>query len=220
LTLQYARGFRDALLSDRYYRGETGRGFITGNPDLRPETSNQFDLSLRYRSGAWAVNGFAYLYRIEDLIERYKEDGNYFFRNRGEGEIRGFELEAVRALSADLSLQFGAWWLDGEILDDHSPVDDIPAPGVSITLRESAPRGLRWMIRGVAFARLDEPGPSEQVVPGYAVLDGAIGWAFTEGLQLQLLGRNLLDRTYLGSADEDAVLAPGRSFILTVRGRL
>ena len=76
------------------------------------------------------------------------------------------------------------------------------------------------MIRGVAFARLDEPGPSEQVVPGYAVLDGAIGWAFTEGLQLQLLGRNLLDRTYLGSADEDAVLAPGRSFILTVRGRL
>jgi iron complex outermembrane receptor protein len=220
LTLQVARGFRDALLSDRYYRGETGRGFITGNPDLGPETSNQLDLSLRYRSGSWVLNAFGYLYRIEDLIERYKDTGDYFFRNRGEGEIRGLELEAARSLSASLSLHLGAWWLDGEILDDHSPVDDIPAPGLSVVLRDSRPQGLRWMVRGAAYARHDDPGPSEQIVPGYAVLDGAIGWAFSEKLQLQLLGRNLLDKAYLGSADEDSVLAPGRSFTLTLRGRL
>jgi outer membrane receptor protein involved in Fe transport len=76
------------------------------------------------------------------------------------------------------------------------------------------------MMRGAAYARHDDPGPSEQVVPGYAVLDGAIGWAFSEKLQLQLLGRNLLDKAYLGSADEDSVLAPGRSLTLTLRGRL
>jgi outer membrane receptor protein involved in Fe transport len=34
VTGQVARGFRDPTLSDRYYRGPTGRGFITGNPDL------------------------------------------------------------------------------------------------------------------------------------------------------------------------------------------
>ena len=33
-TLQLARGFRDPVLSDRYFRGPSGRGFITGNPDL------------------------------------------------------------------------------------------------------------------------------------------------------------------------------------------
>ncbi len=220
LTLQVAHGFRDALLSDRYYRGETGRGFITGNPDLGPETSNQLDLSLRYRSSSWVLNAYGYLYRIEDLIERYKDDGDYFFRNRGEGEIRGLEIEAARSLNASVSLHLGAWWLDGEILDDQSPVDDIPAPGLSVVLRDSRPEGLRWMIRGAAYLRHDDPGPSEQIVPGYAVLDGAIGWAFSEKLQVQLLGRNLLDRTYLGSADEDSVLAPGRSFILTLRGRL
>lgn len=220
LTLQLARGFRDPLLSDRYYRGETGRGFITGNPGLDPETANQFDLALRYRSGTWNVGGSAYLYRIRDMVERYKIDDDYFFRNRGEGEIRGIELEAARSLSDSLSLHLGAWWLDGEVRDDGSPVDDIPAPGVSLVLRDSKPEGLRWMIRGAAFARHDDPGPSEQIIPGYAVLDGAIGWAFSEKIQLQLLGRNLFDRTYLGSADEDAVLAPGRSFTLTLRGRL
>ncbi len=220
LTLQVARGFRVPLLSDRYYRGETGRGFITGNPDLEPETADQFDLALRYRSDTWNVGGSAYLYRIKDLIERYKVDGDYFFRNRGEGEIRGLELEAARSLFGSVSLHLGAWWLDGEVRDDGSPIDDIPAPGVSLVLRDSKPEGLRWMIRGAAYARHDDPGPSEQVVPGYAVLDGAIGWAFSESLQLQLLGRNLFDRAYLGSADEDAVLAPGRSFTLTLRGRL
>lgn len=220
LTLQVAHGFRDPLLSDRYYRGETGRGFITGNPELDPETADQFDLALRYRSNTWNVGGAAYLYRIKDMVERYKEGGDFFFRNRGEGEIRGLELEAARSLSDTVSLHFGAWWLAGEVRDDGSPVDDIPAPGLSLVLRDSRSEGLRWMVRGAAFTRRDDPGPSEQVVPGYAVLDGAIGWAFSEKLQLQLLGRNLFDRTCLGSADEDSVLAPGRSFTLTLRGRL
>jgi outer membrane receptor protein involved in Fe transport len=41
LTAQLSRGFRDPTLSDRFYRGPTGRGFITGNPELNPETSIQ-----------------------------------------------------------------------------------------------------------------------------------------------------------------------------------
>ena len=43
MTAQVARGFRDPILSDRFYRGPVGRGFIEGNPDLKPETSLQFD---------------------------------------------------------------------------------------------------------------------------------------------------------------------------------
>ncbi len=47
VTAQVSRGFRDPTLSDRYFRGPSGRGFITGNPDLDPETSLQFDLTAR-----------------------------------------------------------------------------------------------------------------------------------------------------------------------------
>ena len=54
-TAQVARGFRDPTLSDRYFRGPTGRGFITGNPGLEPETSLQFDLALRYAAARWRV---------------------------------------------------------------------------------------------------------------------------------------------------------------------
>ena len=51
LTGQVARGCRDPILSDRFYRGPVGRGFMQGNPDLKPERSVQCDLSARYIAG-------------------------------------------------------------------------------------------------------------------------------------------------------------------------
>jgi len=220
LTLQLARGFRDATLSDRFYRGVTGRGVIIGNPDLESETSRQLDLALRWRAGRvqLALNG--YLYRIEDLIERYKEDGVYSFRNRGEAQLDGLEFEATIELAERTALQTGAWWEHGEIRGSGDPVDDIPAPGLFATFRRATDRGLWWMVRGRVLARKTRPGPSEQEVPGYAMLDAGVGGALGDHVEIRLLGRNLLDRRHLDSNDENAVLAPGRSIVLSVIARL
>jgi len=220
LSLQAARGFRDALLSDRYYHGPTGRGTITGNPELEPETSNQYDLAVRWRSGSWQLAGYGYLYRIEDLIERYKEGSDYYFRNRGEAEIRGVELEGDVSLGAGLQLGVGAQWLEGEVLDDGTPTDDVPAPGGFVVLRSDTGQRWSWMVRGAAYDRDERPGPTEQVVPGYGVVDASVGYRLSPALELQLLGRNLLDNTHLASADEATVLAAGRSLQLSVRGIL
>jgi len=220
LSGQYSRGFRSPLLSDRFYRGETGRGFITGNPDLEPETADQYDISLRFRSEEWQFGGYAYLYRIRDMIEKYKENGDYYFRNRAESEIRGVELEASTVLLGSISLTASAWWLRGEILDDAGPTNDVPAPGAHLVLRRDPECGLGWMARGAVFLEDDRPGSSEIRVGGYAVIDGAVNWTFPSGLRIQFSGRNLLDHAYPGSADEDAVLAPGRSFVVSMQGFL
>ncbi|MEE4271489.1 MAG: TonB-dependent receptor [Thermoanaerobaculales bacterium] len=218
-TLQIARGFRDPLLSDRYYRGITGRGFITGNPDLEPETSRQVDLAVHWRRDRLSLAGYAYAYRIDDLIERYRTDTGYFFRNRGAGEITGVEVEAGWVLDSGVELNLGAWWLRGEVVDDGSPTDDVPAPGVSAVIRGTPADRWWWMLRGAVYLEDDRPGPSEQAVPGYAVLDAGVGLRLSDALELNLLGRNLFDKAYLDSSDEDAVLAPGRSFQLSIRGR-
>lgn len=218
LSAQVARGFRDALLSDRYYRGITGRGDITGNPDLEPETSRQLDVALRYTPGQVTVAGYAYWYRIEDLIERYKTGGDYFFRNRGEAEIRGFELEVLATLGHGVLAQAAVQLQRGEIRDDGSDANDIPSDGVILTLRRDPAASWWWLVRGAVYARDDRPGASERVVPGYAALDLGVGIRIAPGLEAQLLGRNLLDRSYLDSADENAVLAPGRSLEVTLRG--
>jgi outer membrane receptor protein involved in Fe transport len=220
LTGQAARGFRDALLSDRYYRGITGRGFITGNPDLEPETSAQYDLAVRYRSSRFSLAAYGYLYRIDDLIERYSVGDDFFFRNRLLAEIRGVEVEGELRWAHGLSLLGGAQYLRGEVRDDGTPTDDIPPAGVFVVLRGEPNHRWWWMVRAAAYARDDRPGPTEQEVPGYDVLDAGVTWTLSTAVQLQLLGRNLLDSAYLVSADEDAVLAPGRSIQLSLRGTL
>ena len=215
-----ARGFRDPLLSDRYYRGETGRGFITGNPDLDPETSLQFDLALRYSPDSMAVGLYVYRYRIYDLIERFRIGDDFFFRNRGESEISGVEVETSFVIGNGLELNAGAHVLQGEVVDDGSPTDGVPPPGVFVVVRGNPSARWWWMARGAAYARDDRPGPTEREIPGYAVLDAGAGYSLTDWLEVSLLGRNLFDRSFLASSDEDAVLAPGRSIQLVLRGRL
>jgi outer membrane receptor protein involved in Fe transport len=181
LTAQVARGFRDPLLSDRYYRGHTGRGFVTGNPTLESETSLQYDLAIRRRSPRFDLAVYGFLYRVDDLIERFRDGDDFFFRNRGRAEITGVEVEADIDLAERLSLLLGGHYLRGEVRDDGTPTDDVPAPGAYLMLRGESGSRWWWMVRAAA---------------------------------------NLLDSAYLGSADEDAVLAPGRSIQLGLRGRL
>ena len=55
---------------------------------------------------------------------------------------------------------------------------------------------------------------------GSVVLDAGVGYAIADWLDISVLGRNLFDRAYLSSTDEAAVLAPGRSLQVVLRGRL
>jgi len=217
LTLQVARGFRDATLSDRYYHGVTGRGFATGNPDLEPESSLQLDGSVVWTRGPLRLAAYGYWYRIHDLIERYKSGNDYFFRNRGEATIRGVEVEGQVAVAGDLRLEFGAQHLRGEADDTGEPTDDVPPPGVFVTLRRDPGRAWWWLVRAAAFARDERAGPTEGVMPGYGVCDAGAGCRLGARLELDVLVRNLFDAGYPGSADEKAVLAPGISVQVGLR---
>ncbi|HET6277878.1 MAG TPA: TonB-dependent receptor, partial [Candidatus Polarisedimenticolia bacterium] len=218
-TLQFARGFRDPMLSDRYFRGVTGRGTITGNPDLEPETSRQIDLAVRGHAGRAQMGFFAYRYRIRDLIERYRVAADDFaFRNRGEEEITGLEFEIDLRINDRLSLRAFADAARGEILDDGSDPDDIPAAsfGCDLLQRNAA---WWWQLRTRAFERDERPGPTERITPGYVVFDAAIGVRLSRTLEARLNLGNLADKEFLAGAEDVAPLAPGRSVALTLAGR-
>jgi vitamin B12 transporter len=211
---QVARGFRDPTVSDRFFRGPTGRGFITGNPDLDPETSLQLDFALRYGSPDWNLALFAYHYRIDDLVERYEDEPDFFFfRNRGRARVRGLELEA-QGRRAGFSLELSAHLLRGTALDDAMPLDDIPPPTLTVRLTRELTRGY-LQLRGALFAEDDRPGPTEEPRTGYGLLDLAAGLEVTRELELRLVARNLLDESYLLSTDRRSPLAPGRSALIS-----
>ena len=217
-TAQLARGFRTPSLSDRYFRGPSGRGFVTGNPNLEPETSLQVDLATRWSEGERAVGLYAYHYEIDDLIERFGVGNDFFFRNRGQATIRGLEVEAQSALGRRWTWQLGAAWADGET-DGGAEIDDIAAPNGWLTLRWAVEHGYVYG-RATSFLDHDEPGPTEVPRDAYTVFDLGAGWRISDAVELRLLVRNVADELYTASPDETADRAVGRSFTLGVGGKL
>ncbi|MCA1731976.1 MAG: TonB-dependent receptor, partial [Acidobacteria bacterium] len=212
-SIQAARGFREPTLSDRFFRGTTARGSITGNPDLAPETSLQLDGSLRWTAPGASAALFLYDYAIEDLIERYRAGGEFRFRNRGTARVRGVELEATAALRAGLELQLAAAAARGGA--DGDPLDGIAPPNAQSTIRWAGPRAFSFL-RVHAVARDDRPGPLEVERPGYVTADASAGWRVRDSLEMIALVENLFDRTRVASADETAALAPGRTWTFAV----
>lgn len=224
-TAQAARGFRDPTLSDRYFRGPSGRGFITGNPELDPETSTQFDGAVRFTAGRYRAAVYLFHYRIHDLVERFETERDFFFfRNRGRARMRGVEVESQIDLGRGVSLEISSQFTRGEAVDDAAldegaPLDAVPPESLSLQMRKQI--GTRGFVqaRTSLHARDERPGPTERITPGYALVDMAGGWTLREGLELRLLGRNVLDQPYLSSADTRTVLAPGASLLATVSAR-
>jgi len=216
VTAQVARGFRDPMLSDRFYRGPVGRGFIEGNPDLKPEKSLQFDLSARYVVGPVRLAAAGYHYRITDLVERYSSTATLFlFRNRGRAELRGVELEAQATLPRALTLTMTAETSRGRDAADRTPLDDVAPASASVTVRHGTGDRLTTYLRLEVVGAHDAAGPSEVPTAAYEIVDAGISWRLSGHAELRGALRNLLNETYQSSAGPRWVWAPGRQVSLT-----
>ncbi|MFO7692920.1 MAG: TonB-dependent receptor [Vicinamibacterales bacterium] len=219
-VVQAGTGFRDPTVSDRYYRGPTGRGYITGNPELKPERSVQFDLGMRYTASRIRLGLFGFQYNITELIERYQTASDFFFyRNRGEARIRGLELEVQAQLGWQLSLESTAIVTRGLALDDDAALDDIPPVTFTLGLRRPVTSKGFVMLRGSFYDVDERPGPTEVRMPGYTVVDVIGSATLAPWVDLNLNVRNLLDRVYPVSPDSRAVPAQGISAVLTANLR-
>lgn len=216
-TLQASRGYRTPTLSDRYFRGPSGRGFVVGNPDLDAESSLQFDYAARWNRNRTAVGFYAYHYEIEDLIERFQSGDNFLFRNRGKATIEGLELEVQTAVNDHWNGELGLAVADGEA-DGNNPIDDISPPNGWVTLRYAFSKGYAYG-RVNAFLEKDDPGPSEFSRPGFTTFDLGGGYRFGRGLEVRLIARNLTDKRYFAAADNAADRALGRSFTVGLSGK-
>ncbi|HEY2434027.1 MAG TPA: TonB-dependent receptor [Vicinamibacterales bacterium] len=217
LTAQVARGFRDPTLTDRFYRGPVGRGFIEGNPDLEPETSRQIDVTARWENGPLRVSAACYDYRIANLVERYLVGTtNFFFRNRGAGDLRGGEVEAQASVPYGFLMDVTAQTSRGHDADTGAPLDDIAPPSVALVVRHAAGNRMSSYLRIAAIARHDAAGPSEVPTPGYVPLDAGVTWHWSRSGELSGLLRNALDQRFYSNAGPRWVDAPGRNGTLTL----
>jgi outer membrane receptor protein involved in Fe transport len=217
LTAQVSRGFRDPILSDRFYRGPVGRGFIQANPDLKPETSVQFDVSARYVIGSVRLAAAGYHYRITDLVERYAATPTLFLvRNRGLAELQGVELEASAMLPHGFALAASAETSRGRDGHDGTPIDDIAPAAASVAVRHRLGQRAGSFVRIRTVGAHNAAGPSEVPTRRYTLLDAGIGHRLTRRLELFGTMRNILDESYQSSAGPRWVWAAGRNASVTM----
>jgi hemoglobin/transferrin/lactoferrin receptor protein len=237
----YARGFRSPPYADVNI-GFTNVMFgytAIANPDLKPETSDGFELGLRYSGPAVHASLAGYHNRYDDFIESFRfigfnDDGLmvYQSQNVAEARIYGAELKA----GVDLGALSGAWqgwalraaaaWSRGEDRTAGEPLESVDPLTAALGI---AYGNATWgaELAGRFVGRRDRmPTPPTGTTyfesPGYGVLDLYAHWSFAPGAKLNVGVFNLTDRKYWAagavplvgsdSAAVDRYTAPGRNF--------
>lgn len=127
------RAFRAPNLIEWFFEGPTpeGNGYQVRTPELDPETSVNVDLGVRFRSGRFGGEVFAFRnevangIRIQPTGERVGGFPGYRNVNLEKLLFRGVEASAEVQVAAGLSALAGYTWLDSQDeLDPSNPIGD------------------------------------------------------------------------------------------------
>jgi iron complex outermembrane receptor protein len=216
LAVNAGTGLRFPSLSERFFSGATGRGFVVGNADLEPERSFNLDLGMRFYGKSLFVAGYLFRNEIDDYIERVEvEPERLTFVNLSSGRIEGLETEGLLQLTKDWSMTFGGHLFNGRD-SAGEPLADVPANRFYLGVLGQR-SSWSWRLRWEARAAKDDPGSGEKAIPAADLLTGSIEYEVRSGLMIQMALRNALDEEYFSSADRKVPLAPGRSVSVGLR---
>ena len=234
--LQYAHGFRAPPFADANigldipffnYRA-------IGNPDLRSETSDGFEIGLRRRGARVDLRGALYDTRYEDFIESKRRigvdpvSGRVLFQSQNlhETHIRGLEAAADIRLDNGVSAGIALHYSEGRNLENDQALNSVgPAQAVLRAGWQSADERHAvdvTLSASRAWDRRDETRAAVFKPPGYAVVDLRYRFRVGETTRLRFAVDNLGDRVYWhwprvsGLAPDDPLLpylsSPGRHY--------
>ncbi|MGS2743835.1 TonB-dependent receptor domain-containing protein [Halomonas sp. LS-001] len=189
----------------------------SGNPDLRPETSETLEVGVRgqYRQWFWDLAAFQNDY--DDLIAwAPTPSGSFAPQNINNARIRGAELSSGVEVN-DWTLQAAFTYLDPEDRDSGKQL----ARRASQSLRLDADRGLGdWSLGGslVAQNQRYNDASNEDVLSGFGLVNLRASWEFAPMWSARLTVENALDKQYATSRffDGDDYLNAGRAGFLSV----
>jgi len=99
LRASWAQGFRVPNLTEKYIGTSMGGGTIWGNPSLRPETSNNFEVGARWNDGVTSIDAAVFYSLADDYIASVPTavSGEHTYINVADATTFGAELAVSRA---------------------------------------------------------------------------------------------------------------------------
>ncbi len=213
LFANFSRAYRTPDLNEKFYTGITGRGHIIANPDLKNESSLNFDAGLKITGRRLFLGFYGFSYSIDNLVERYLIGYQlYTYGNVDRGRIKGLELEWEYFPVSRLSFFGNGYLYDGKSRVSDGPLNDIPPARLIIGSRVWFNR-FSFEVNSYLQAEKDQPGPAEIAIPGYGLLNLKATCNLNRWFRLYLRVNNLLDKEYLARPDPDSRVEPGRNFL-------
>lgn len=244
---QWSMAFRAPSSTELYQNyGGTGTYLTLGDPYLKPETSNGFELGaiLGDEDFGGKITGFYNRYRnfidVAPLPDDQQDPENYpmgisQYFNRERVRIFGAEASAYKVFDngfharGSITYANGKDLNTGEYLRSVAPLKAVASAGYAT---ETWGTDLTWI--GVAAAK-DDNNPSTIDAPGYGIFDLTAWWEPEQyqGMRLQAGIYNIFDKVYFDALNVRKVQVipgsttpppgfyaePGRSFKVTLTQR-
>jgi len=249
LFAQWAMGFRAPTVNELYLNfSNPSFGYATvGNPDLKPETSNGFEIGATYTTNDLTAKLTLFHNRYRNFIEQYTTTTSLFpdpfsggpgmlftYRNRDRVQISGVEVKARKEFANGFSLSGSLAYAYGEDSETHELIRTV-APLKAIVGVGYTQETWGTDLTGVFSAKMRDDGDTATFdAPGYGIAN-LTGWWEPEqvkGLRVQAGVYNIFDKKYfngVGTRDIDPTSAtasrpdfysePGRTFKVSLTQR-
>lgn len=95
LRANWSQGYRTPLLQELFIDTSMGGELTSANPDLKPETSDNFEIGARYTNGVLTLDSSIFYSKADDYITTIAVgNSTNKYTNMGEAETLGLELDA------------------------------------------------------------------------------------------------------------------------------
>ena len=191
-----ATGYKVPTLNDLYWPTSA---WSSGNPDLKPEKSQNIDLGVEQSSPDGRLTGrvTAFYNQIDDLITWADGGvGVWLPQNVDEAEITGVECTALAQLTASLLLTGDYTYTDGE--------DKATGNELARRAKHLGGLGVRWQCLSTVLLSADaryvgssyEDAANTEKLDGYTLVNIGGEWAVAANAEIFANVNNLFDENY------------------------
>jgi len=224
-TLNVSHAFRSPVMEERYQYINLGGDIYLGNPDLKPEIGNFFDLGIRISNNLYniKVNGFSNYFTDLVVDAPVIIDSLYQKTNVGKAHLYGFDGSFEINVLPKLVVYQMFSYVRGENTDSHTNLTQIPPFNTKYGVKYHF-TGLGTLdVSAFTYSTQSNYGPGELRTPGYSVLNLYVS---TEELAIPMTHiklasgvENIFDKNYRDHLATDRGLIksePGRNVFVKI----
>jgi len=223
LRLSFGRSFTPPSIDDLYWYEDWGWGMgLFGNPNLKPEKANSFDLGIEHIFGEKLLSRINFFHtKTKDLISWVETSPfRWEAQNIDKSEINGIETEFLYNLNKNFSISLHYTYMDAR--DKGTQYNDKkltyrPENKLSLGLNFKNEKGIKFNIDLNFVDDVYTDRENTQKLDDYTILNTTISKEFFKNSEFFIQIRNLLDEEYQIIRDYPM---PGRIIMVGFKGKI